>query len=97
VLARLKRQGVISTRAYPAARNQLAQTLSTWRQIEPVDLVRETAIEQLGRFPLRAPDALQLGAALVWTRQKPRNRLFICNDLRLGTAAREAGFTVEEV
>jgi len=52
---------------------------------------------QLERFPIRAADALHLGAALIWCNQKPRGRLFVCNDRRLGDAARQSGFTVDTV
>src|SRR5262249_52471230 len=44
-----------------------------------------------------AVPALHLGAALIWCNQKPRGRLFVCNDLSLGDAARQAGFTVESI
>jgi hypothetical protein len=33
--------------------------------IPPTDAVKEMAFAQLGRFPLKASDALQLAAALV--------------------------------
>lgn len=57
----------------------------------------QRAIVQLERFSIRAADALHLSAALIWCNQKPRGRLFVCNDMRLGDAARQAGFTVEGV
>ncbi len=41
-----------------------------------------------------AQTALQLGAALVWCREKPRRRPFVCFDERLGKAAPQAGFSV---
>ena len=44
---------------------------------------------------LRAADALQLAAALVWAKQLPRKRLFVCFDGRLAEAAGKEGFTVE--
>jgi predicted nucleic acid-binding protein len=96
VLERL-RKGSISPRAYDASRNRLEVLLSSWREILPSDSLRESACVQLQRFPIRAADALHLGAALIWCNQKPRGRLFVCNDRRLGNAARQAGFTVEAV
>jgi hypothetical protein len=71
--------------------------LGSWHEILPTDSLRELASVQLERFPIRAADALHLGAGLIWCNQKPRGRLFICNDLRLGNAARQAGFIVEAV
>jgi predicted nucleic acid-binding protein len=97
VLERLRNEGVISPRAYDASRTRLEALLGSWREIVPTDSLRELACVQLERFPIRAADALHLGAALIWCKQKPRGRLFVCNDLRLGDAARQAGFTVEAV
>jgi len=75
----------------------LEALLGSWREILPTDSLRELSCVQLERFPIRAADALHLAAALIWCNQKPRGRLFVCNDLRLGEAARHAGFTVETV
>ena len=97
VLERLRKERAISPRAYDASRNRLETLLGSWREILPTDSLRELACIQLERFPIRAADALHLGAALIWCKQKPRGRLFVCNDLRLGDVARRAGFTVEGV
>jgi len=43
---------------------------------------------------IRALDAFQLAAALVWCMEKPQGRLFVCADLRLRGAAEKVGFTV---
>jgi hypothetical protein len=97
VLERLRKERAISPRAYDASRTRLEALLGSWREILPTDSLRELACVQLERFPIRAADALHLGAALIWCHQKPRGRLFVCNDLRLRVAARQAGFTVEAV
>lgn len=93
-LARLQREGSISDAAYAASRQRLSAMLGAWKEILPVESVRECALEQLGRFPLRAADALQLAAAIIWSGRNPRGRRFVSNDLQLGSAAREAGFDV---
>jgi hypothetical protein len=93
----LRKKRAISPRAYDASRNRLEALLGSWREILPTDSLRELACVQLERFPVRTADALHLGAALIWCNQKPRARLYVCNDLRLGNAARQAGFTVEAV
>ena len=95
VLERLRKEEAISSRAYDASRNRLEALLESWREILPSETLRELACVQLERFPIRAADALQLSAALIWCNQKPRGRVFVCSDLRLGDAARRAGFTVE--
>jgi predicted nucleic acid-binding protein len=96
-LERLRKGVAISPRAYDASRARLEALLASWREIQPTESLRELACVQLERFHIRASDALHLAAALIWCNQKPRGRLFVCNDLRLGDAAREAGFTVEAV
>ena len=68
--------------------------LGSWSEIHPTDLVRELALILLERFRLRAADALQLAAAMVWCRQKPRNRIFVSNDVKLSGAAIDLGFDV---
>src|SRR5215470_6963903 len=88
VLERLRKERAISPRAYDSSRERLEALLGSWREILPTDSLRELACVQLERFPVRAADALHLSAALIWCNQKPRGRLFICNDLRLGDAAR---------
>ena len=97
VLERLQKEAAISPRAYEASRSRLEDLLASWREIQPTDSLRDLACIQLERFHIRAADALHLGAALIWCKQKPRGRLFVCNDLRLADAARRAGFTVEAV
>jgi hypothetical protein len=96
-LERLRKDAVITPRAYDASKNRLEALLASWREIQPTDPLRELACIQLERFRIRAADALHLSAALIWCSQKPRGRLFVCNDARLADAARQAGFTVEAV
>lgn len=63
-------------------------------QIAPTEEVRAHAEQLLARHPLRAADALQLGAALVWARGQPARHDFVCLDERLREAARREGFTI---
>jgi len=46
---------------------------------------------------LRAPDSLQLAAAMTWCQQRPAKREFVCADQRLSKAAIAAGFSVLEL
>lgn len=52
------------------------------------------AVAVLELYTLRAADSLQLATALVWCRNRPAGRIFICADDRLCDAAAQAGFTV---
>jgi predicted nucleic acid-binding protein len=96
-LERLRRESAISATAYAASNRRLAELLASWREIQPTQPLRDVACSLLARFPLRASDALHLAAALVWSKQIPRGRLFICNDKRLTMAARSVGFETAEV
>ena len=96
-LERLRSDGHLSSAAYSASKQRLRDLLASWREIQPTEHVREQAYAQLDRFRLRASDALHLAAALVWCKQKPNGRLFVCNDERLRKAAHQAGFDVAGV
>jgi hypothetical protein len=48
----------------------------------------------VGAHPLRAADALQLGAALVWCEEQSHGEVFVCLDARLREAARREGFSL---
>lgn len=52
------------------------------------------ALRLLASHPLRAADALQLAAALVWARGQPGGHEIVCLDDRLASAALLEGFTV---
>jgi hypothetical protein len=93
-LAGLRRDGALSPAAFQASIDRLMYGLQSWREIQPTEPVRHLATELLDRFSLRAGDAFQLSAALVWSKRRPRGRLFVCNDERLAAAARESGFDV---
>jgi len=62
--------------------------------VEPKIRVREIAETLPQIYGLRALDSFQLAAALVWCKEKPRNRPFVCYDDKLAKAAEKAGFTV---
>ena len=96
-LERLQSEGHLSTAAFGASKQRLRDLLASWREIQPTEQVREQAYAQLDRFRLRASDALHLAAALVWCKQKPHGRLFVCNDERLAKAAHQAGFDTAQV
>jgi predicted nucleic acid-binding protein len=67
---------------------ELADTVS------PTDEVRRRAARLVAVHPLRAADALQLAAALIWCEEQPHGEKFISLDARLCDAARNEGFDV---
>ena len=60
----------------------------------PTPRLRERAGWALAAHPLRAADALQLAAALVWSDESPTGEGFVSLDDRLREAARRQGFEV---
>jgi predicted nucleic acid-binding protein len=75
----------------------MAMLRLAWREVQPVPEVRELAEDRLERHELRAADALQLAAALVWCNRRPSRRYFICLDRKLRMAARAEGFSEVEM
>jgi predicted nucleic acid-binding protein len=73
---------------------RLAQLEERWSEIVASERVRDVALELLRMHRLRAGDAIQLASALVWCKEKPRLRSFVCFDEKLGVAAHSVGFDV---
>jgi predicted nucleic acid-binding protein len=92
--ARLRREAVLSETEEEQARVILRALQGAVTEIEPTPAVREQAGRVLRLHPLRAADALQLAAALVWCQGDPLQHGFVCLDQRLREAARREGFTV---
>lgn len=62
--------------------------------VAPTLRLRDRAGRLLAAHPLRAGDALQLAAALVWCDDTPGGETFVCLDERLSAAARREGFAI---
>jgi predicted nucleic acid-binding protein len=92
--ARLVRDGSLTDTERVRAVRLLDQLRPSWDEIQPSERVRAIAEDLPDRHGVRALDALQLAAALVWCRERPNRRPFICFDDRLSRAAAAAGFTV---
>src|SRR4051812_28359110 len=73
---RLRREGKITLEGRQQAIQRLTYLRSRWNEIQPTNEVRETAERLLGRHKLRAADALQLSAALIWCSHRTRDRHF---------------------
>ncbi|MET0516314.1 MAG: PIN domain-containing protein [Nitrospiraceae bacterium] len=92
--ARLRREDLLTTTEEEQARAVLMALAAEWTEIEPSRIVREQAGRTLLLHPLRAADALQLAAALVWSRGQVAGHHFVCLDQRLREAARRESFAV---
>lgn len=73
---------------------KLERFATQWHQVPPVEQVRRSALRLLGVHALRAADATQLAAALIFARQDPRQVEFATDDRRLAAAARVEGFAL---
>ena len=93
-LSRLEREEILDTTALAVARNRLDRLAAAWREIQPVDRVRDVASRLLRVHPLRAGDAVQLAAAILAAEDEPRSLALVTLDDRLLNAADREGFPV---
>jgi predicted nucleic acid-binding protein len=93
-LARRERDGAFDGPAMGNALRRLQQLADAWHEIDPSDLVRETAERFLRVHPLRAADALQLAAAFAAAEQRPASLEIVTLDDRVADVARKEGFVV---
>ncbi|MGH9317481.1 MAG: type II toxin-antitoxin system VapC family toxin [Thermoanaerobaculia bacterium] len=80
--------------ALEIARVELERLAESWTEVGSVGSVRSRALRLLNTHPLGAADALQLGAALVASEERPESLPFVCLDDRLRDAARNEGFKI---
>jgi uncharacterized protein len=92
-LARREREG-LGEKPLEAARVDIAKLVGKWRTVTALDQVRARSLRLVRTHALRAADALQLGAALIASDDRPESLPFVCLDDRLRDCARREGFTV---
>lgn len=95
-LARLEREDALTARVITDALARLDLLAEAWNEVQPVAAVRGAARRLLRVHALRAPDALQLGAAVVAAENVPASLDVVTLDERLAAAARREGFAVHE-
>jgi antitoxin (DNA-binding transcriptional repressor) of toxin-antitoxin stability system/predicted nucleic acid-binding protein len=91
---RLVRDGALSTAEAVSAETRADHRFRSALFIRDTEEAKTVARSLLQTHPLRAADALQLAAALLWANRKPMRRVFYTFDDRLAEAARKEGFTV---
>jgi uncharacterized protein len=96
-LARLERNAALDMKAAEFAFQRLKQIADSWHEIEPNELVRESAIRFLRVHPLRGADALQLAAAFVAAERRPASLQVVTLDERLAEAMRKEGFVLIDI
>lgn len=91
-LARLVRERLMAEEGHLHALTRLSILRRGWAEVQPTERVRHLAEAIPEQYHLRAADALQLAAALIWCDERPQKRPFVCFDRRLAAAAARAGF-----
>lgn len=93
-LSRLERDGTLGVGEVTEALKRLQALRRSWQEVQPIEIVRETAKRLLRVHSLGAADSLQLAAALAVTQHRPSTLDFVCLDQRLAAAAQREGFNV---
>jgi predicted nucleic acid-binding protein len=93
-VARAVREKRVSREEAAEAAERLREARSQVREVAPLEAVRTRAMRLLSAHSLRAADALQLAAALMWCEEQPASETFVCLDQRLRDAARREGFAL---
>lgn len=91
---RAARNGHVSPLSVRRARTILDEIEDGAAEIGPIEEVRARARRLVRVHELRAADALQLAAAVVWCAGRPEGEGFVSLDRRLRTAAELEGFAV---
>lgn len=93
VAARLRREGLLTVEEEVRVLALLGDLAEAWYEIRPSEELRREAGRLLRTHPLRAADAQQLAAAIIWAGPARKSEI-ITLDERLGLAARLEGFKV---
>ena len=92
---RRHRESPLPKESFASAADRLRALVELADTVAPSDELRRRAARLVAVHPLRAADALQLAAALVWCEEQPHGEGFVCLDARLCEAARNEGFEVK--
>ncbi|MGI9076952.1 MAG: type II toxin-antitoxin system VapC family toxin [Gemmatimonadaceae bacterium] len=93
-LWRQVREGTMNESDAQVAESRAQEFADASHTVADVEGVKSLARRLLRVHPLRAADALQLGAALVWAAGRSQGKALVTLDERLALAARREGFEV---
>ncbi len=96
-LARLGRMKQLTPVELARARQLAYDLADSWSVIQPSDALCTEAAQLVNRYDLRAADALQLAAALVWCQHVPTGRVLLAADEKLRDAALLCGFDANQL
>lgn len=88
------REGAMSETDARVAEARVQELADASYTVTDIEGVQALARRLLRVHPLRATDALQLGAALVWAGGRPAGKTIVTLDDRLAASARREGFDV---
>jgi predicted nucleic acid-binding protein len=91
-IARLERDRDLDVAGVRDALARLRAAAESWTEVPAMPVVCEQAIRLLRTHPLRAADAVQLGAAIVAADFEPASLQFVTLDARQEAAAEREGF-----
>ena len=74
---------------------RLEEMRAGWQEVHASESLHRTAARLLKTHPLRAADALQLGAALLASNFEAHSARFLTEDARLKQAAEKEGFVID--
>ncbi len=93
-IERRAREGSIDSAQRQAALDRTIRLARSWDEVVDLAAVRERALTLVARYPLKAADAAQLGAALHASAEAGSSLPFVCLDGRLAAAAAREGLPV---
>jgi predicted nucleic acid-binding protein len=93
-IARRQREGAAADIVAESYR-RLEAMRAGWQVVRASESLHRTTVRLLKTHPLRAADALQLGAALVASNFEAHSAHFLTEDARLKQAAEKEGFVVD--
>lgn len=92
-LARIERENKITVQQRLNAEKRLEILEKVWIEIQPNSRIKELARTFPAQYKMKAADSLQLAAALVWCKEKPKGKDFVSGDEHLIKVAQTVGFT----
>lgn len=92
-LARIERESRITNQQRLNAEKRLEIVEKVWTEIQPDSRIKELARTFPAQYKMKAADSLQLAAALVWCKEKPKGKDFVSGDEHLIKVAQTVGFT----
>ena len=96
-LARLVRMRQLNSGDWAVAQKLAKRLADSWAVIQPSNALRANATRLVGRFELRAADAMRLAAALEWCEGSPQGHVFLGADHKLREAALLSGFDAPQI